>query len=76
MLLVIYQHSGSKYVSKENATQQDLANWISRKTKDDDDWDIDWNGPNECEITHPNLASGFKAKLRPDDWPITNGEPA
>lgn len=79
MIIVKYGHNGMKSVVNDDATRKDFSALYKRwkkKAEDDEDMYVEWLGTGAFEVTHDNWASGFIFRTRPDNWPITHGEPA
>jgi hypothetical protein len=75
MILVKYGHDGVKCVLKTDYPPANLK--LLAATKAAGGWDISWLVPDlEFEATRDDRAAGAIYRLRPDDWPIDNGEPA
>jgi hypothetical protein len=78
MIIVKYESCGMKSVVEDDATSEDLealhTKW-KKKEHDDDCFYVDWLDEMSFEVTHDEWASGLIFRLRPDNWPITNGEP-
>jgi len=78
MIIVKYQSCGMKSVVSDDATEEDLvalhAKWEDKEEDDDGLW-VTWLREDSFEVTHEEWADGFIFRLRPDDWPINNGEP-
>lgn len=73
MILVVYRTDGIKLVAKENATRADLTTRM--KFREKAGWDCSRLSPNEVECTHERMPYAINYVLRPNNWPINNGEP-
>lgn len=73
MILCSYRTDGTRQVVAEHYTRAKLAE--KAKRLEARDYNIDWDGPNKFEAQHDQQAFSTTYVLRPDDWPVRNGEP-
>lgn len=73
MIIVRYGYDGTKLVVARNSSRAQLSRWA--KAREAAGWNVSKSSPYEFEATHGGVACGYVYRIRPDDWPLHNGEP-
>ena len=82
MIIVKYGSNGMKSVIEEDASRTSFSALYRRQKKQAAEKEnepyryVTWLGPGCFEVTDDRWAAGYVYKIRPDNWPRTNGEPA
>ena len=73
MIIVRYSHDGTKLVAVTDATRRSLGQLA--RIKERQGWNVSYLDP-QTILIRDDVACGHVYKLRPNNWPLTNGEPA
>jgi len=77
-MIVKYSSDGMKQIIQEQATAKDFGKLFREKKKEakgDVEKQVDWLSNGQFEVSCDRWAAAHTYRLRPDNWPVNNGEP-